>query len=174
VGCPYGPRQGCKENLSSQVESFQASIDFSYDKISFSWLFTKPAKFRIPNPGRQRMDISKAIAEMKKRPDFTENVGMILIHNGTVRGWSRSDHANITGLETIVDTQKIEQLRREYLERPGIYDIMIEARSGQFLPGDDLLFILVAGDIRENIKPVLADLLDRIKAEAITKKEIKA
>ena len=119
------------------------------------------------------MDISKTIAEMKKRPDFNDNVGMILIHNGTVRGWSRGDHADVLGLETIVDHQKVEQLRQEYLERPGIYDI-IEAHSGRFQPGDDLLFIIVAGDIRENIKPVLADLLDRVKAEAITKVETKA
>jgi molybdopterin synthase catalytic subunit len=120
------------------------------------------------------MDISKTIAEMKKRPDFNDNVGMILIHNGTVRGWSRGDHADVFGLETIVDYQKVEQLRQEYLERPGIYDIIIEAHSGRFQPGDDLLFIIVAGDIRENIKPVLADLLDRVKAEAITKVETKA
>ena len=120
------------------------------------------------------MDISKTIAEMKKRHDFNDNVGMILIHNGTVRGWSRGDHADVSALETIVNQQKVEQLRQEYLERPGIYDIIIEAHSGRFLPGDDLLFIIVAGDIRENIKPVLADLLDRIKAEAITKVETKA
>ena len=120
------------------------------------------------------MDISKTIAEMKKRPDFKENVGMILIHNGTVRGWSRGDHAAVVALETIVDHKKVEQLRQEYLERPGIYDIIIEAHSGRFLPGDDLLFIIVAGDIRENIKQVLAELLDRIKAEAITKVESKA
>jgi molybdopterin synthase catalytic subunit len=120
------------------------------------------------------MDISRTIAEMKKRPDFNDNVGMILIHNGTVRSWSRGDRADVTCLETIVDTKKIEQLRQEYLEWPGIYDIIVEAHSGRFLPGDDLLFIIVAGDIRENIKPVLAELLDRIKAEAITKKETKA
>ena len=35
-----------------------------------------------------------------------------------------------------------------------------------------LLFIIVAGDIRENIKPVLSELLDRVKAEAIAKREI--
>jgi len=118
------------------------------------------------------MDISQTIAEMKKRPDFNEKVGMILIHNGTVRGWSRNDRQQVTALETRVDSEKIERLRQEYLEWPGIYDIIIEARSGRFAPGDDLLFIIVAGDIRENIKPVLAVLLDRIKAEAIQKKEI--
>ncbi len=118
------------------------------------------------------MDISKTIANLKKRPDFTENVGMILIHNGTVRGWSRQDHEQVTELEVISDLDKIEQLRQQYLESPGIYEIIVEARSGRFLPGDDLLFIIVAGDLREHIKPVLAELLDRIKAEAVSKKEI--
>jgi hypothetical protein len=29
----------------------------------------------------------------------------------------------------------------------------------------------VAGDIRENVKPALADFLDRIKSEAVSKQE---
>ena len=118
------------------------------------------------------MDISKTIESLKKRSDFNDKVGMILIHNGTVRGWSRKDRSTVAALETMVDQQKVEHLRREYLERPGIYEIIVEARSGRFVPGDDLLFIIVAGDIRENIKPVLAELLDRIKAEAVCKTEI--
>ena len=119
------------------------------------------------------MDISKTIAELKKRPDFNDNVGMILIHNGVVRNWSRNDRAAVTSLEVTPDLEKIELLRQEYLKREGIFDIIIKANSGTFQPGEDLLFIIVAGDIRENIKPVLAELLDRVKAEAISKKEIK-
>jgi len=46
--------------------------------------------------------------------------------------------------------------------------------NGRFQPGDDILFIIVDGDIRENIKPVLSELLDRIKNEAIVKGEIRA
>ncbi len=118
------------------------------------------------------MDISKTIAEMKKRPDFTDNVGMILIHNGTVRNWSRSDHRKVSALETTVDQSLVERLRQEYKQKPGIYEIIIETHSGRFQPGDDLLFIIVAGDLREHIKPVLAELLDRVKAEAISKKEV--
>ena len=120
------------------------------------------------------MDISRTIADLKKRPDFTDNVGMILIHNGTVRNWSRADHGRVTALETAVDEQLVEDLRQEYKKKPGIYEIIVEAHAGRFQPGDDLLFIIVAGDLRENIKPVLAELLDRIKAEAISKKEIRA
>ncbi len=118
------------------------------------------------------MDISQTIKELKKRPGFAENVGMILIHNGTVRSWSRGDRAKVSALEVTPDYAKIEALRQEYLQHEGIFDIIIEAFSGTFQPGDDLLYIIVAGDLRENIKPVLSDLLDRVKAEAVMKKEI--
>jgi molybdopterin synthase catalytic subunit len=118
------------------------------------------------------MDISKTIAELKQRPDFTEKVGMILIHNGVVRAWSRQDGAAVDSLETEVDQERIAQLRQEYLAWPGIYEIIVETESGSFQPGDDLLFIIVAGDLREHVKPVLSELLDRIKAEAVRKKEL--
>lgn len=118
------------------------------------------------------MDISAEIAKLKGRDDFRDNVGMILTHNGVVRNWSRSQKGQIIGLEVEADRTKIEELRQEYLEKSGIYEIVIKSYSGTFQPGDDLLFIIVAGDIRENIKPVLAELLDRVKAEAITKREV--
>ncbi|WP_022849947.1 molybdenum cofactor biosynthesis protein MoaE [Limisalsivibrio acetivorans] len=117
------------------------------------------------------MDISKKIEEMKQDPDFAENVGMILVHNGIVRGSSRGDKSKVTKLEVYPDYDKIEEIRKEILEMEGIYNIAIEAKSGVMKPGDDLLFLVVAGDIRENVKPALALLLDRVKAEAVTKKE---
>jgi len=121
------------------------------------------------------LDISKRIAEMKQQPGFQDNVGMILIHNGTVRGWSRQDNKKkVVALEVTPDLDKIESIRQELLKRDGIYDIVTEAKTGCFQPGDDLLFLIVAGDIRENIKPVLAEMLDRVKSEAISKKEIMA
>ncbi|MFH1216721.1 MAG: molybdenum cofactor biosynthesis protein MoaE [Pseudomonadota bacterium] len=118
------------------------------------------------------MDISKTIAAMKQNPEFAKNVGMVLVHNGVVRSWSRKSKEEVSSLEVTPDPEKIEEIRQEFLMRPGIFEIIIEAKAGRFQPGDDLLFIVVAGDLRENVKPVLAGLLDRIKAEAISKKEV--
>jgi molybdopterin synthase catalytic subunit len=118
------------------------------------------------------VDISSAIAKMKENPEFSKNVGMVLIHNGVVRSWSRKDGKEVECLEVVPDLDKVESIRLEYMKKTGIYDIKIEALEGRFQPGDDLLFIIVAGDLRENVKPVLAELLDRIKAEAVAKKEI--
>ncbi len=117
------------------------------------------------------MDISKTIAAMKQDPEFAENVGMVLIHNGTVRGWSRGDHSPVSKIEVTADEDKVEQIRTQIEQMEGIFRVVVEAHSGVMQPGDDLLFLIVAGDIRENVKPSLALLLDRIKAEAISKKE---
>ncbi|MBI9111509.1 molybdenum cofactor biosynthesis protein MoaE [Maridesulfovibrio ferrireducens] len=120
------------------------------------------------------MDISKKISELKQDPEFAKNVGMILVHNGIVRGWSRGSREEVSGIEIKADHEKIEQLRAEYEKSPGIYKIVVEAHEGTFKPGDDVLFIIVAGDIRENVKACLATMLDRVKSEAFTKKEIMA
>ena len=118
------------------------------------------------------MDISKAIAELKKEPGFADNVGMVLVHNGMVRGWSRKDHSEVTGIEITPDLEKMEEIRQEIEAREGIFRAVAHARSGLMQPGDDVLFLIVAGDIRENVKPALADFLDRVKSEAVTKREI--
>lgn len=118
------------------------------------------------------MDISKTIAEMKKNPAFAENVGMVLVHNGVVRAWSRKDKGKVGRVKIEVDQAKVEAIRQEFEARPGIFRVVAEARSGEYVPGDDLLFLIVAGDIREHVKPALSELLDRVKAEAVTKQEL--
>ncbi len=117
------------------------------------------------------MDISKTIQELKQEPGFTDNVGMVLVHNGTVRGWSRKGHKTVTSITVTPDLAKMEAIRAELEKRPGIFRIVTKANAGKLLPGDDVLFLIVAGDIRENVKPVLAELLDRIKSEAVFKDE---
>lgn len=118
------------------------------------------------------MDISQAIRELKKEPGFTDNVGMLLVHNGVVRGWSRKDHSDVTAVEITPDHAKIKEICADIEKRPGIFRALAHANGGLMKPGDDVLFLIVAGDIRENVKPALADLLDRVKSEAIKKREV--
>ncbi len=118
------------------------------------------------------MDISATIAKLKAEPGFAENVGMVLVHNGIVRAWSRKGHETVSAVEVTPDRERIAALCAEFQKRPGIFRVMAEARSGLLKPGDDLLFIIVAGDIRENVKAALSEVLDRIKSEAVKKREI--
>ena len=118
------------------------------------------------------MDLNKALAELKKTPGFADRVGMVLIHNGVVRGYSRDGQKKIKELSVKPDQETIAAIKQEYGQRPGIFAVLIQAREGIFRPGDDLLHIIVAGDIRENVKPVLSEVLEAVKTKAMHKEEL--
>ncbi len=44
---------------------------------------------------------------MKKDPVFSKNVGMVLVHNGIVRGWFRDDRKPVASLEVQADIEAL-------------------------------------------------------------------
>lgn len=117
------------------------------------------------------MDLNTTLAELKQTPGFADKVGMILIHNGVVRGCSRDGQHPVQELLVKPDQGTIEAIQAEYGQWPGIFRVLIQAREGVFRPGDDLLHIIVAGDIREHVKPVLSRVLEEVKTRAMHKEE---
>jgi molybdopterin synthase catalytic subunit len=45
-------------------------------------------------------------------------------------------------------------------------------REGKLVVGDDVMYIVVAGDFRENVFPALMDAVNMIKAQVTTKTEL--
>lgn len=115
------------------------------------------------------MDINRMIARIKAHPDF-HKAGMIASHLGIVRSFSREGKA-VSGVDVHFDSKKIEEIVRDIRSRPGIVDILIETNSGYLKVGDDILAVVVAGDIRDQVFPALIDAVNRIKSEAATKEE---
>ena len=99
------------------------------------------------------MDINKTLQELKARPGFTEHVGMMLVHNGVVRGWSRKDHAPVSAVRVSHDNAKMREICREMEQRPGIFAIVAQAEEGLLKPGDDLLFLVVAASTSKRRSP---------------------
>lgn len=116
------------------------------------------------------MNITHLTDTIKKHQDY-HKVGMILCHNGVVRGTSRDGHP-VSGLSVSVDHEKLAQIISEQKQRPGIIEILVEISEGQPLAlGDDVMFLVVAGDIRDNVVPVLSDTLNAIKSTVTSKTE---
>ena len=116
------------------------------------------------------MDIHKLMQEIKAHPDF-DNAGMVLCHNGVVRATSR-DGRQVKGLRVAVDHEKLEQILAAQKRKPGIIDIKVEiAENTDLAVGDDVMLLLVAGDIRENVIAVLAETLNLIKSTVTEKTE---
>ena len=60
----------------------------------------------------------------------------------------------------------------EKIKRPGIIDILVHFNDGKDLAvGDDVMFLVVAGDIRENVLAGLTDTLNLIKQDVTQKKQ---
>lgn len=116
------------------------------------------------------MNAERLISKIKAHPDY-DRVGMILCHNGVVRGTSR-DGRRVTGLRVAVDQERLEEVLAGQRSRPGIVDIQVEIAAGRDLSvGDDVMILVVAGDIRENVISVLSDTLNAIKATVTAKTE---
>jgi molybdopterin synthase catalytic subunit len=116
------------------------------------------------------MDINALVEQIKRRPDY-QKVGMILCHNGVVRGTSREGR-KVNGLRVAVDQARLEQVVRKHKERPGIIDILVQINADCDLEvGDDVMLLAVAGDIRENVTAVLSEALNAIKSTVTTKTE---
>ena len=113
------------------------------------------------------MQLTGLIDRIKSHPDYAK-VGMILCHNGVVRGTSR-DGRPVSGLAVTVDREALEDILAQQKQRPGIVDILVEVRGGSLKVGDDIMFIVVAGDLRDHVIPVLEDTLNAIK-KLVTRK----
>jgi molybdopterin synthase catalytic subunit len=117
------------------------------------------------------VSFARLVADIKARPDIAR-AGMILCHNGIVRGVDRSGSKRVISLKVAVDRAAIERIKAWGESRPGIVAVAIEALEGEFHVGDDLLFVIVAGDIRENVFAVMREIIEKIKSGGVQKTEV--
>ncbi len=116
------------------------------------------------------MNLTHLIDTVKKHPDY-DKAGMILCHNGIVRSTSR-DGRKVSGLKVTVNHEKLKQVIDENKKKPGIVEILVEIADNKDLSlGDDVMLLVVAGDIRDNVIPALSDTLNAIKTTVTSKTE---
>ena len=117
------------------------------------------------------MNLISLIEIIKRHPHY-DRVGMILCHNGVVRGTSR-DGRRVSGLNITVDHEQLLEVIEKYKKKPGIIEILVTiAEDKELSVGDDVMLLVVAGDIRENVIKVLSEAIDDIKSTVTKKTEI--
>lgn len=116
------------------------------------------------------MHLQSLIEKVKRHPEI-HKAGMLLCHCGVVRATSR-DGRKVKGLTVTVDQAGLQALIDEQRQRPGIVDIQVAVAADRYLSvGDDVMFLVVAGDVRENVIAVLQDTLEAIKTKVTGKSE---
>ena len=118
------------------------------------------------------------LKEAKSAPEALEE-GMVLIHNGIVRKTPKvmvrqgiDDGSRVTGMDFSYDPDKVEAVIEEAYKMPGILQIRVWLNQGRLEVGDDIMMVLVGGDIRPHVIDGLQYLVGRIKTECVTEEEI--
>ena len=117
------------------------------------------------------------LREAKAHPD-AGRVGMYLTHNGVVRGTAKArvrlgaqDAQPVTGMTFSYDEAKMEAAVAETLAMDGIYYARAWLNEGELAVGEDIMFVLVGGDIRPHVVDALQFMVGRLKSECVTELE---
>ena len=117
------------------------------------------------------------LREAKTDPSAAQ-CGMYLFHNGVVRRTPKAqvrqgltDAAPVTGMAFDYDRERLEEAIAETRTMPGIYYIRVWLNRGQLRVGDDIMLVLIGGDIRPRVVDALQYLVGRIKNQCVRELE---
>ncbi len=122
------------------------------------------------------IDLNKWLEEAKADPS-AEKCGMYLTHNGVVRATAKAqvregvDSESVSGMVFSYDKEKVNAAIEEAYKLPGIYYVRVWLASGELSVGDDIMYVLIGGDIRPHVIDGLQFLVGKIKTECVTETE---
>ena len=114
-----------------------------------------------------------------KAHESAPKIGMYLTHNGTVRQTAKAqvrfgeeNTKPVTGMIFSYDEEKVNGVIEDAYKLEGIYYIRVWLNEGELKTGDDIMYVLIGGDIRPRIVDALNYLVGRIKDECVVEKEL--
>lgn len=118
------------------------------------------------------------LQEAKEHPSAPK-IGMYLTHNGIVRETAKAQVRNgeentpaVVGMEFSYNAEKVEEVIADTYRMDGIYYIKLWLNEGKLKVGDDIMYVLIGGDIRPRVVDALQYLVGRIKNECVTETEL--
>ncbi len=122
--------------------------------------------------------IDEWLREAKSDPEAAQE-GMFLVHNGVVRRTPRAevrqgidDGSTVEGMEFAYDAEKVDEVVAETYKMDGIFHVRVWLNEGRLKLGDDIMYVLIGGDIRPHVIDALQFLVGKIKNECVTETEI--
>jgi molybdopterin synthase catalytic subunit len=117
-----------------------------------------------------RPSLEEWLQEIKGSPEAAR-IGMYLVHNGVVRGTTRAG-APVSRMDLSYDEGRLAEVVEQVRGRQGVVAVRVWVNQGLLEIGDDIMYALVAGDIRENVFAGLQELVRLIKTEVVKEWEI--
>lgn len=119
---------------------------------------------------KPRPSLEAWLEEIKRSPDAAR-IGMYLVHNGVVRGTAR-DGSPVSRMDLSYDSDRLVEVIEQVRTRVGVVAVRVWINEGMLEIGEDIMYALVAGDIRDNVLGALQELVRLIKTEVVKEREI--
>jgi molybdopterin synthase catalytic subunit len=103
-----------------------------------------------------------------------DGVGIFLMHNGIVRATSKGEGRAVAGMEITYDREVLAEAVAEAERMPGVAGVRVWINEGRLDVGDDMVYALVAGDVRTNVLPAWTNLVRTMRERVYAKREILA
>lgn len=107
------------------------------------------------------------------------NCGMFLVHNGVVRRSAKArvrlgdeTAADVVGMHFSYDRDKAAAAIAQAEAMEGISCVRVWMNEGELHVGDDIMYVLVGGDIRPRVIDALQTLVGTLKNECVTETEL--
>ena len=117
----------------------------------------------------------KEAKEDKSAPEC----GMYLFHNGIVRQSAKAkvrqgdiSASDVKGMVFSYDKEKVEEAVENTQNLPGIGYVRVWLNEGQLEVGDNIMLVLVGGDIRPHVVDALQSLVGELKNHCIKEEEL--
>ena len=114
-----------------------------------------------------------------KAHESAPRIGMYLTHNGVVRQSAKAqvrlgetDAKPVIGMRFSYDQAAVDAIIAETYKMDGIYYIKVWLNEGELSVGDDIMYVLIGGDIRPHVVDALQYLVGRIKSECVAETEL--
>ena len=114
-----------------------------------------------------------------KAHESAPKIGMYLTHNGIVRKsakakvrYGEDNTRAVTGMLFSYDLEKVEAAISETYQLDGIYYVKAWLNEGELSVGDDIMYVLIGGDIRPHVVDALQFLVGKLKNECVKETEI--
>lgn len=165
-----GSEKAAVENLAAVLKPIRHGIDMLLSQGSADC--AAPVRRKTP-PSMEQW-----LREAKSQPD-ADKAGMYLTHNGVVRSTARAEvregdasAGKVRGMRFAYDGEKVDAAVEAARRMPGICHVRVWLNEGELALGEDIMYVLIGGDIRPHVVDALQFLVGTIKSECVTEKEL--
>lgn len=169
-----GSEKAAKENLLAVLDAVEHGLEMLLGSGSADC-----GESRHHHHHKKKLpSMEEWLREAKAHPS-ADKVGMYLSHNGVVRATAKArvrsgdeSASPVCGMLFSYDKKKVDKAVADTYALEGISYVRVWLNEGELKVGDDIMFVLIGGDIRPNVVAALDFLVGALKNHCVSETEI--